>query len=77
MKSPAIKVTVKKDKSYYWCSCGLSKSQPFCDGSHKNDEKNRKPIHYMSPQDKFISFCTCKRTEHTPICDGNHRYIDK
>ena len=57
--------------------CGLSKSQPFCDASHKDDEKGRKPIHYMSPQDKFISFCTCKRTEHAPICDGNHRHIDK
>ena len=43
----------------------------------QDDEKGRKPIHYMSPQDKFISFCTCKKTEHAPICDGNHRYINK
>ena len=61
MKSPSIKIAVNKDKSYYRCSCGLSKSQPFCDGSHRDDEKGRKPVHYMSPQDKFISFCTCKK----------------
>ena len=44
--SPAIRVAVDKGKTYYWCSCGLSKSQPFCDGSHKDDEQNRKPLIY-------------------------------
>ena len=77
MKSPSIRIAVGKNKSYYWCSCGLSATQPFCDGSHENDTKGRKPIHYRSPYDKFISFCTCKKTDHPPICDGSHKDINK
>ena len=73
MKIRSIRIAVSKEKSYYWCSCGLSKTQPFCDGSHKDDNKGRKPIHYMSSQDKFISFCTCKKTKFLPIYDGSHR----
>ena len=76
MKSPAMRVTVKKNKSYYWCSCGLSTKKPFCDGSHRDDEQGRKPVHYLSPQDKLISFCSCQKTQHQPICDGSHKNID-
>ena len=44
LKSPSIRVGVNKGKTYYWCGCGLSKKQPFCDGSHKEDKQGRKPI---------------------------------
>ena len=76
MKSPSIKVAVNKDQSYYWCKCGLSNNQPFCDYSHKGDKLGRKPVRYVSPQDKFISFCTCKATRHPPICDGSHNKVE-
>ena len=69
MQSPSIRIAVSKNKSYYWCICDLSKSQPFCDDSHKNDEQGRKPIHYVSPQDSFLSFYTCKKT--------NHKHVNK
>ena len=36
-KSP-IPVEVEAGKDYWWCSCGQSKNQPFCDGSHKGSD---------------------------------------
>jgi CDGSH-type Zn-finger protein len=72
-KSPSIKVAVNKGKTYYWCGCGLSQKQPFCDGAHKKDSHGQKPVTYTALADKFISFCTCKKTQLPPICDGSHK----
>ena len=69
-KAP-IKVKVDKDKTYYWCSCGLSKKQPFCDGFHKKEGKF-KSLKYSAIENKDIFFCGCKRTAHPPFCDGSH-----
>ena len=64
------KVKVEKDKTYFWCSCGLSKKQPFCDGSHKGGFF--KSVKYLAKSDKEVWFCGCKRTKHQPFCDGSH-----
>ena len=69
-KSP-YKVIVEEDKTYFWCVCGLSKKQPFCDGSHKKDGKY-KSIKYLAEESKEIYFCGCKMTKHPPFCDGSH-----
>ncbi len=66
----AIAVNVEKGKSYYWCSCGKSSRQPFCDGSHKATEFN--PIIYKAEVTKKMFFCACKQTNNQPFCDGSH-----
>ena len=66
----AIAVEVENGKSYYWCACGISSKQPFCDGSHKGTEF--KSIIYKADQSKKVFFCTCKQTNDQPLCDGSH-----
>ena len=65
------KVKVEKDKTYFWCACGLSQKQPFCDGSHKKDSKF-KSIKYLAEENKEVFFCGCKMTKQPPFCDGSH-----
>ena len=65
------KVRVEKGNTYFWCACGLSQKQPFCDGSHKKDGKF-KSAKYIATESKEIFFCGCKMTNHQPLCDGSH-----
>ena len=65
------KVKVEKDKTYFWCACGLSNKQPFCNGSHEK-EGYFKPVKYLAKSDKEVWFCGCKSTKHQPFCDGSH-----
>ena len=71
-KKPYV-IEVEKGKSYYWCQCGLSNKQPFCDGSHK--VTNLKPVHYKATENKKIYFCGCKQTSKQPFCDGTHNKL--
>jgi len=57
--------------TYYWCSCGLSKNQPFCDGSHEGSDF--KPVAFEITQTKQVALCQCKRTATPPFCDGKHK----
>jgi CDGSH-type Zn-finger protein len=63
-------VNVEAGKTYYWCSCGESKKQPFCDGSHKGTPF--KPLKYEAPASKKVLFCQCKQTKNAPMCDLTH-----
>jgi CDGSH-type Zn-finger protein len=63
-------VAVEPGKSYYWCACGLSKSQPLCDGSHAGTKF--KPVKYDATEAKKVHFCGCKQTKNAPSCDGGH-----
>ena len=68
-KSP-FAVEVDAGKAYWWCACGRSKRQPFCDGSHKGSEFN--PIEYKAESSKTVYFCGCKHSAAKPLCDGTH-----
>ena len=63
-------VEVEAGKDYWWCACGKSKSQPFCDGSHKGSEFT--PLKYTAEASKTLYFCACKQTKNAPLCDGSH-----
>ena len=63
-------VEVEAGKSYFWCSCGLSQTQPFCDGSHKTTDLA--PTKYTATESKKVFFCGCKSTASKPLCDGSH-----
>jgi CDGSH-type Zn-finger protein len=67
----SIKMMVEAGKSYWWCACGRSKSQPFCDGSHKGTRF--RPLEFKAEKTEDVWFCTCKRTGKRPFCDGSHK----
>ncbi|MEE2980792.1 MAG: CDGSH iron-sulfur domain-containing protein [Pseudomonadota bacterium] len=63
-------VEVKAGKEYWWCACGRSANQPFCDGSHKGTGFS--PVRYSSEKARTVYFCGCKQTGNKPRCDGTH-----
>lgn len=63
-------VEVQAGKRYFWCACGRSASQPFCDGSHK--DTGFTPVAYEAPKSAIVYFCGCKGTGTQPLCDGSH-----
>ena len=65
-----IPVDVEAGKSYWWCACGRSRTQPFCDGSHKGTDFG--PVEFKAATSEQAWFCTCKRTSTPPVCDGSH-----
>ena len=67
-KTPAV-IEVEPG-TYYWCSCGLSASQPFCDGAHKGTDFT--PMEVTVTEKKTLPFCQCKMTDSPPYCDGAH-----
>lgn len=68
-----IAVDVKAGETYYWCSCGKSANQPFCDGSHKGTSFS--PVAFTAEKNDTVYFCTCKQTKNAPFCDGAHKNL--
>jgi CDGSH iron-sulfur domain-containing protein 3 len=79
MASPNIaqtapfQVKVEAGKSYWWCACGKSQKQPFCDGSHKGGEF--KPVEFNASADGDVWFCGCKHSQKGALCDGTHKKL--
>ena len=65
-----FEVELAAGKTYWWCACGRSQNQPFCDGSHKKTGFN--PVEFTSEKSETAYFCGCKQTGNRPFCDGTH-----
>ena len=63
-------VEVEAGKKYFWCACGLSKNQPFCDGSHAGT--GFQPVAHTPTESGTAYFCGCKHSASAPLCDGSH-----
>ncbi len=63
-------VNVEAGKTYYWCACGQSRNQPFCDGSHKGGAFA--PKRFTAEKDGTVYFCGCKHSQNGALCDGSH-----
>ena len=66
-------VDVEEGKRYFWCRCGRSKTQPFCDGAHKGT--GIKPVAFTAESTETVYLCGCKQTEDEPFCDGSHNVV--
>jgi len=67
-KSP--KVMELEPGTYYWCACGKSANQPFCDGSHAGT--HFQPQVFELSEKKTVALCQCKHSKNSPFCDGSH-----
>jgi len=68
-----FKVEVEAGKTYWWCACGRSAKQPFCDGSHKRTDLS--PQKWVAGKSGPAWFCGCKRSATEPLCDGTHKAL--
>ena len=71
-KAPS-KVALEAGKHYWWCACGRSQAQPFCDGSHKGTPFT--PVEWKAEKPEQAWFCACKQTGSSPLCDGSHKKL--
>jgi len=71
-KAP-YKIDLLDTYRYAWCACGLSKAQPFCDGSHTSHPGGLRPIIWTHDKDETRFLCGCKRSKNGQYCDGTHR----
>jgi len=62
--------------TYYWCTCGHSSNQPFCDGTHR-EKSELKSLKVEVERRSRIAFCMCKQTKTPPYCDGSHKACTK
>ena len=71
-KNPTT-VKLEKGKKYFWCKCGRSNNQPYCDGSHRGTGIN--PLAFTAEKTEKKALCLCKATDNAPFCDGSHAKI--
>lgn len=68
-KAPYVQLTPAG--THWWCACGRSKTQPFCDGSHQGTGLG--PMKAEIPSEHQVAWCGCKKSKNAPLCDGSHR----
>jgi CDGSH iron-sulfur domain-containing protein 3 len=72
-QSGPYQVQLEAGKPYFWCTCGHSAKQPFCDGSHKGT--NFQPMRFVADSSGTVNLCGCKATDDKPFCDGSHNML--
>jgi len=70
MAAKEPKVLELEPGQYYWCACGRSKNQPFCDGAHEGTGID--PVAFDIAETQTVALCLCKHTKNPPFCDGSH-----
>lgn len=68
-------VDLESGKTYHWCACGESASQPFCDGSHKGS--GFLPLAFTAQETKKAFLCGCKQSHNSQFCDGTHAKLSE
>ena len=68
-----IKVELQEGKEYFWCACGKSAKQPFCNGAHRGTAF--KPMKFASEKNQETYLCQCKHSKNAPFCDGSHNNL--
>ena len=66
-------VAVEAGQDYFWCRCGRSTRQPFCDGAHKGSGLT--PLKFHAEESKTLYLCGCKHSQTAPLCDGSHKQL--
>lgn len=66
-------IQAEAGRKYWWCACGRSSNQPFCDGSHKGTGLS--PLPFVADKSETLWLCGCKHTGHAPFCDGTHKSL--
>lgn len=69
----SIKVDLEAGKTYFFCTCGESEKQPFCDGAHKGGDFT--PQKFVAEKDGPAFLCACKHSKKQPFCDGAHKEL--
>ena len=64
---------LEEGKAYFWCACGKSQKQPFCDGSHAGT--GIQPVRFVADTTGTVNLCGCKDTDDQPFCDGSHNLL--
>lgn len=73
IEAAPCQVDLVEGQSYEWCSCGLSKTKPFCDGSHEGT--GCEPVTFVAKKTETVLLCGCRETGDPPYCDGSHNII--
>lgn len=66
-------VALEAGKAYFWCTCGKSAKQPFCDGTHKGS--SFAPMRFVAEKSGIENLCGCKASDGMPFCDGSHNML--
>ncbi|MFN3077259.1 MAG: CDGSH iron-sulfur domain-containing protein [Alphaproteobacteria bacterium] len=71
-KAPYV-VNVEAGKTYHWCACGRSATQPFCDGAHQGTGIT--PVAFTAEKTEPVYLCGCRRSRNGAFCDGTHKSL--